>query len=279
MPYSWQAAKYCNKNNIPLLLYEEIQREPYFIVTKLLNRAGLLWLRKYILNKVKYIISATKRGTDFQRKYLTKEDKVRHIPWPIDEEKVINLKRPKNKYQTLRLIVVARMVPYKDYETVISAMTHLKKDNFSFHLTIIGSGPLENEIKKSIKNNNLDSDITIHEKIPSEKMKDYYLNSDMLILASMNESYGMVVPESMACGCGIIISDTCGAKFFVENEKNGYIFETHNVEDLVNKLKMSKGKTERFGKYSRQLIKNKYSKRKITEKFVELLKQAINKGD
>jgi glycosyltransferase involved in cell wall biosynthesis len=94
----------------------------------------------------------------------------------------------------------------------------------------------------------------------------------MLILVSMNESYGMVVPESWHA-LRIIISDTCGAKFFVENEKNGYIFETHNVEDLVNKLKMSKGKTERFGKFP-AAYKKQVLKRKNTEKFVELLKQA-----
>jgi glycosyltransferase involved in cell wall biosynthesis len=278
MPYSWQASKYCTKNHIPLLTYEEIQKEPSFIVTKMLNRIGLLWLKKTMLKKISYIVCATKQGMEFQKKHLTNEDKIIHIPWPVDEEKLINLKRQQNKTAKLRLIMVARMVPYKDHALVIAAMTILKKENIPFHLTLIGSGPLENEIKESIKSNKLEKDITIHLTVPSENMKDYYLKSDLLILASMNESYGLVVPEAMACGCGVIISDTSGTKFFVENNKNGYIFKTHSVEDLVNKIKLAKNQTKRFGEYSRNLIKTKYSKKTITKRFIDLLQAALKKN-
>jgi glycosyltransferase involved in cell wall biosynthesis len=274
MPYSLQASSYCKKHKIPLLSYEESQREPYFMLTRILNRTGLFFLRKTMIRNIKYIISPTKQGADFQGRFLANKNKVVHIPWNVDEKKFISLKRAAKQNKSLRLLAIARMVPYKKYDTIIAASAKLKEKKIPFKLTIIGSGPLENEIKKEIKNKKLEKDIEIIPRVEFENIKNYYLKSDIVILASVYESYGMIVPEAMACGCAVIVSDTAGVKFMVDEGKNGYTFKTGNSDDLAEKIEMSKNRTESFGEHSRKLMKTKFSTEQIINDYVKLLKKA-----
>lgn len=274
MPYSMQAARYAKKNKIPIIIYEESQREPYFILTKTLNRMALFFLKRLMIKNIKCLISPTEQGVEFQKKKIAYKNDVFHVPWPVDENEFLELKRsPHNKKGKIRLLVVARMVPYKKYDTVLDAMNILKKENTDFSLTIIGNGPLENEIKEKIKTYGLQTNINIVSSVDFEKMKSYYSSSDMVILASVYEAYGMIIPESMACGCGVLVSDTSGIKFMVDEGKNGYIFKTGNPEDLAEKITKSVKKTEIFGEHSRLLMKTKYSKKTIIQNYLKLLKR------
>jgi glycosyltransferase involved in cell wall biosynthesis len=58
-----------------------------------------------------------------------------------------------------------------------------------------------------------------------------------LILPSRLDAFGMVVPEAMACGIPVIVSDMVGAKQIVEEGRNGFIVPAENVESLVDRMR------------------------------------------
>jgi glycosyltransferase involved in cell wall biosynthesis len=47
----------------------------------------------------------------------------------------------------------------------------------------------------------------------------------------------MVVPEAMACGIPVIVSDMVGAKQIVEEGRNGFIVPVGNVDALVHRMR------------------------------------------
>jgi glycosyltransferase involved in cell wall biosynthesis len=58
-----------------------------------------------------------------------------------------------------------------------------------------------------------------------------------LVLPSRLDSFGMVVPEAMACGLPVIVSEMVGAKQLVEEGRNGFIVPAEDVSALAAKMR------------------------------------------
>ena len=63
----------------------------------------------------------------------------------------------------------------------------------------------------------------------SREVEKYFMASDLFILPSRLDTFGMVVLEAMAAGLPVIIADTVGAKDIVSPEKNGFILSEKNL--------------------------------------------------
>ena len=73
-----------------------------------------------------------------------------------------------------------------------------------------------------------------------KKYKDllkFYHNSDVFILPSRFETWGLTINEAMSAGNAIISSEECGASYdLVKNNKNGFTFKNHDFKDLSKKI-------------------------------------------
>ena len=103
--------------------------------------------------------------------------------------------------------------------------------------------------------------------------------SDLCILPSKGprETWGLSVNEAMACGKAVLVSDKCGcAADLVENGKNGFVFQSENQADLLEKIKSISSDKERLkemGAYSFQKIQD-WSFEKIASQ-VEVLMEKL----
>lgn len=62
--------------------------------------------------------------------------------------------------------------------------------------------------------------------------------SDVVCVPSINETFGLVYLEAMACGKVAIASNTGGPKEYIKDGYNGYLVDPKDSEDLVQKLKI-----------------------------------------
>ncbi|MDQ7021099.1 MAG: glycosyltransferase [Candidatus Dojkabacteria bacterium] len=92
-------------------------------------------------------------------------------------------------------------------------------------------GPLQgyNEFSSDLNNLNIDLKAYTKEEFISEAD-----NSDIYIIASMRESFGMTTLEAMSRGCIVISSNTKGSNEFIKDGENGFIVNTK--EELVMKI-------------------------------------------
>ena len=101
---------------------------------------------------------------------------------------------------------------------------------------IVGSGELEKYCKDFIQKNNL-KNVRLFNFQNQKQLRSFYNKSDVLVLPSRIEPWGLVINEAMAAGNAIIASDKLGsATDLVIDNYNGKVFQSENVEDLEKKI-------------------------------------------
>ena len=90
------------------------------------------------------------------------------------------------------------------------------------------------------------------------KMPIVYRLADVFVLPSSVETWGLSVNEAMACSRAVLVSDKAGcAVDLVEIGRNGYVFDPHDVDDLIQKMTdYTKSKARKMGKESFKIIQN-----------------------
>jgi glycosyltransferase involved in cell wall biosynthesis len=128
---------------------------------------------------------------------------------------------------------VGRLHHDKDQATLIRgfkiALPKLPKNSL---LVIMGSGPLESELKSLTQRLNLESHVKFTGNIPEGKK--YFKAFDMFALTSDHEPFGMVLLEAMAAGLPIVCSNSGGGAEVVEGI--GELFELGNELSLAETL-------------------------------------------
>jgi glycosyltransferase involved in cell wall biosynthesis len=86
-----------------------------------------------------------------------------------------------------------------------------------------------------------------------------YSSSDILVLPSGYEPFGLVVNEAMLCGCPAVVSDAVGAKFdLVRDGETGYVFpsgDVHALANILRKLLEDRPQIQRMGAAAKERMK------------------------
>ena len=128
------------------------------------------------------------------------------------------------------LTSVANLIPYKDYDTILNALSILKIKGIRFHFLAIGEGTERKTFEDLAKSLDLADRVSF----PGNRqdIKDILYATDIFIHSSLGEGCSNAILEAMAAGLPVIATDTGGTKEIVDNS-NGRLFEYQNVEQLT----------------------------------------------
>ena len=138
------------------------------------------------------------------------------------------LARPRTK---LKLIFAGKINKQKRIDTIIYALSKIR-DSFDFSLTIVGDGP-ELEILK-----NLSVELGLSDKIifvgkkNREEVSKYMSMSDVFLMVSKGETFGLVYLEAMGQGCLAIGSKGEGIDGVISSGLNGFLCTPENVDEI-----------------------------------------------
>jgi len=136
------------------------------------------------------------------------------------------------------ILFVGRLIKIKGIDILISAIKRLPSFN-RINVCIVGMGPEENNLKELVKSYGLEKNIRFISSVSEEELSQLYLNSKIVVFPSyQKEGILLSMLEAAAHGCGLIVSNCCGMPEFIENGKNGLLFEPKNIEDLSNKINL-----------------------------------------
>ncbi len=87
------------------------------------------------------------------------------------------------------------------------------------------------------------SGVTVSGPLPQAELAARFRTADCLVLPSRNESFGMVVPEALAAGLPVLVSDRVGAKDLVAEGRTGWIVPA-DVSALADRMTWCAGHPE-----------------------------------
>jgi glycosyltransferase involved in cell wall biosynthesis len=101
-------------------------------------------------------------------------------------------------------------------------------------LHIFGTGPLEAELRHQAREDGIADLVHFRGFLQTEEISRAYGSSLALVLPSIEEQFGNVIPEAQAMGLPVILSDNCGGRdLLVRSGVNGFVVESDNPEGLA----------------------------------------------
>lgn len=238
------------------------------IIKSLFNRADLItcasfdYLEQSLIKKI----------------FGKRKNKFREIPFWVDTEKFFPAQKKENKNNVKILFVggLDKAHYFKGVDILFYALAGLKEKKWS--LEVVGQGELLPKYASLAKKLKLGNRIKFLSNINNQELPKIYRDSDIFVLPSINknEAFGLALLEAMASGLPVIASDLPGVRKVFTDEKQGFLVKAKNIEDLKEKIKVlinNKALREEFGKNSKTLINNRYSKKLISNKLINIINE------
>jgi glycosyltransferase involved in cell wall biosynthesis len=234
------------------------------------------YLEKRLLKKAERVIVPSPHMKEY---FGAVKDGIRVIPNGVDFEEIQNRGQVKGDIIRPAVLFTGRLEKIKGVDILIRSIAIVVRSIPDVHLYIAGSGEEECKLKYLVKKLDIEESVTFLGFVSEEEKWSYYRSADLCVVPSVEEPFGIVLLEAMACGKPVVASMVGGILYVVEDGKTGSLFECGNVEDLAEKviiLLQNKELREMMGATGLEKAKE-FSWDKIADRTVELYKDALEK--
>jgi glycosyltransferase involved in cell wall biosynthesis len=135
-----------------------------------------------------------------------------------------------------KLITVGTLISYKNQIGIIKSCSLLKKRHFPFSLTIVGDGPMRQELETLIIEKDLQPEVKLVGKKKHAELRALYRQHDFVVQAPFSEGFGKVPVEGFFHGVIPVINNISMAGFMTGNEERGFLFDATDEKNLADKL-------------------------------------------
>jgi len=227
-----------------------------------------------ILKKSDFIWTLTDYETQYFHKNLAiSKNKLLNLGNGVDQDFLsskVNLKIDNNHH----LLYIGSFAAHKNIESLISAFSMLPKNYF---LTLAGQKTLYfPKIKQLIDSlpKSIFQRINIIYSFPNSQLSSLIDHSNILISPSLQESFGLVLIESMARSKPVIAADIYSSKEIITKSKSGLFFSSQDPIDLKNKITSLSDNQKLYEKLSHNAfnyVKKHYTWNRIGEQLCQNL--------
>ena len=191
------------------------------------------------------------------------------------------------------ILAVGRNHIKKGFDVLIMAMAIVRREVPNSRLVIVGVGC--ESLRPLISSLKLDREIVLTGRVPKALFFDpmefeapdrelvgYYLASDVFVMSSFVESFGVVTIEAMAAGKPVVatrLAEKSDASGGVIDGYNGFLVEPGNVDQMAEKiivLLKNDAMREKMGRKSREIVQT-FDWSEIGKKYVRLYGDVCNK--
>lgn len=240
---------YSSLTEIITILFLQKNKIPYYLyVNGGVIRQDTPWkfaLKKKLISGAIGYFSPTPIVDAYLMHYGAKKNQIMHYPYStIFQDEILKNPLTIKEKQSLRktiglpssgkiLISIGQFIKRKNFVTLIRAWKTVPQ---SFHLIIVGNGPLRKTYQHEIQAHQL-SNITIKPFQPKNLMLSMLRASDGFILLSKEDIYGHVVNEALSQGIPVLSSNqVISSKVLIQQGINGYRIPLTSMNTFAKKV-------------------------------------------
>ena len=139
-----------------------------------------------------------------------------------------------NQSSNFKIGTIGRLVPQKDYPTLLSAFSNALKSVPNIELYVVGEGYLQKDLIELGKSLGVNS--KVHWLGKTEYINDFLSKIDLFVLSSKYEGFGLVLLEAMAAKKPIIAADNSAIPEVLGKTYEG-LFLTGDANALAHQIK------------------------------------------
>jgi glycosyltransferase involved in cell wall biosynthesis len=220
--------------------------------------------------------------------YDVDEEKIHVIYNGVDTQKF----RPNRKRVSLRLelglkekhkiiLCVGRLYYRKGITILLKSIPEVVQKFKDVRFVISGKGFKKNEenLRKLTEELEIEKYVMFLGYVPDEKLPDLYAASDIFVLPALYENFPFAILEAQSTGLPVISTKVGGIPEFLKENKNGFLVEPGDLEQLAQKimtLLKDPELAEELGKCGRSLVEEKFAWPLITDQVVDLYHRISN---
>lgn len=240
-----------------------------------------------VLNYADAVIAASQSTFDEACKIVTNIDKVHLVPNGVDLQKFnpalddSNL-REKLGIEGCSVIFALRShEPTYGLEYLIRAAPMVTKEREDVVLLIGGDGSLRRYHERLATKLGVREKILFTGRIPRHGVPFYYAMSDVVVVPSLQEAFGLVVSEAMACAKPVIGTKVGGIPDQIIDRYNGFMVQPRSPAEIAEKilwLVRNPVEARCMGMNGRRIAEEKFDINKRIDMIITLYKSLANRS-
>ncbi len=280
--FSFIINNFINSKDSQYILYDhlDLARSNIFLIKKKPYIVFLYGIDIWNKNNIKRYESQRKSSLSIAiSKFTEKKAKLAYgnlhnvkVCWLSTIYDKINFKKKNTK--DFNFLFLSRLEKGKGHIRTLNSFKKLKKKNIK--LMIVGKGPEYKSIKKKIIELKLEKKVKMFGFLSKERLNKVWSKTDVLIMPSRVEGFGLVYIEAMSRGIPIITSTQDAGKEINLHGKTGYSADLDNkkIDKLffyINKISNNKYKLKEMGKNAKNRWKNNFSFKEFKKRFGKII--------
>jgi glycosyltransferase involved in cell wall biosynthesis len=205
--------------------------------------------REYALADAVRVASTFSRDSMVERGVAA--GKVAVVRYPIDVRRFVPPSAPRDGTGRLRVCCVASIGLAKGFQYLLEAARATGPDRVELELV----GGTDSRGARLLLARLRDGMTVRQGSVP--QLLEAYQRAELFVLPSLHDGWGFVVPEAMACGLPVVVTDTSGARDLVEPGRTGWIVPAGDaaaIAEVLREALADRGRLARMGAAAREAV-------------------------
>jgi len=284
-PTTWLALAIAKLLKIPLIYWTEGIKEPQSILGKISRP-----LRTLFIKKSGSIIVPGRLSKNYVFSLEANAEKVFIAPNVVDNELFIKMSeefRPRKDELKSQLglkgkiivLYVGQLIKRKGVEYLLHAYRKLEQEQDNIALLVVGSGPSEYYLKELANALKIKNVQFISSGLNLRDLAKFFSTADIFVLPTLEDLWGFVINEAMACGLPIVATSASQAAHeMIHSGENGYLVKEASSEELyyaIKKIVTNSELRKQMGEKSREIIKREFEVSQMLQGFLLAIKYGL----
>lgn len=189
-------------------------------------------------------------------------------------------KQHPNEGEGRQALFLSRLHPKKGLTTLIDAWARVRPDRWKLVVAGPAEGDYRREVEARVERHEIEGMVTFLGPVDDREKWNLYRKSDLFILPTFSENFGMVVAEALACGVPVIT--TTGAPWQVLEERSCGWWVKPTVDEIAEALQDAVQRSDRerlkMGTRGRALVEDQFSWAGVAESMIASYRWLLEDG-